>query len=199
MSTKSIAFSRGHMYKAIVEYTQEMIEFGDIQGLNRLGFDGKTIESLAGLSIKDIQRYGPKCEATNDLFAITADERQINLFISAIQKQREIDESADQLIRLGGPQSMLASLAGLSDHEFRRRKNKIKLTYSDFDESLIRQTPSKRNKAEAEKMLMTMRDKKAQLTIRDFLGISEKSEVPVRDIWSSFQDYEKLKDVKKLK
>ncbi len=180
------------MCKAIVEYTQEMIEFGDINGLNKLGFGNKVIESLSRINSKDLQKYGEKLVASNDLFDITADEVQIELFLEAIAKQREMDENAESLIKLGAPQSMLASLAGLSDHEFRRRRNKIKITHTHLNDDLLKKGTLSCVKPTILQHVIALRDTKRDLDMTDFLELSRITGANIRDIWTCFQEYEKL-------
>lgn len=175
------------MFNIVLNHITQLSSSGDIESLLLLGISLETADIVKSLLVSDIHALGQQ-KVKGITVSINDDEFREYIIE---QKTKVANEYfVTQLILLGAPQSMLHALHGLSDHEYRVRKRKLK---TEIDKTVLASVKrgGVRMNDDVINEMMVLRCKQQSITSRNFIMIARTKGYSVREMWAAYISIEK--------
>lgn len=170
--------SRSELNACILRRAIEAYHLNDQRTLTELqamGLDARLLDRVSRMTADIFTHI-----CTFDIAEIRIDPRRLELMLEFAERERELSELINQLIRMGASQSMLAHLAALDARDYRNRRQQLGLP------SATQGRPADLTDSEVELLYMALRQCPDDLTnpLEKYRYLGEKTRLPLAQIWT---------------
>lgn len=151
----------------------------DHQILSEMGLPPELLERARNMSA---DLFTQACKFT--IAETKIDHRRFELMLDYAERERELNELINELIKRGASQSMLDALTGIDPREYRSRRKLLKMPPA------TQGRPAALNDDQIETLCSALRDQKCPNDdLNRYLFLGANTELPLAQIWSHMKLY----------